>query len=103
MAKKKNVTEPLVYRGLIVGQCNECGEYTVLYSGEKIDHFKCHSCGNTAPLIGPAIPLLSVCECGNKIRAVTNSDEDYFQFNCKCGYPNSVEYSPRKNKYFGMR
>lgn len=103
MAKKKNAPEVFVYRGLIVAHCKLCGNYTSFYTKEEINKFKCRSCGEISQLVAPATPLLSVCECGNRIMGVTNSDEDIFQFNCKCGYPNSVEYSSRKNKYFGMR
>ena len=102
MAKKKEVSEPLSYKGLIIAHCKSCGGYTVFYSNDETNLFKCHSCGEVVSLNTPAIPLISKCECGNRIRAVTNSDEDCFQFNCKCGYPNSVAYSYRKDKYFGM-
>lgn len=102
MAKKKR-PEPTTYTGLIVAECEHCGEVTVFVSEEEAEKFCCRHCRKTAYLDkGKLSPLISTCECGNRIRGVTNSTKKAFQFNCKCGYPNSVEYSKSKNKYFGM-
>lgn len=101
MPSKKPI--PDTYKGLIVAQCNQCGEATVFYSENEVDSFVCKHCHKQVEFDCSPVPLISFCECGNRIRAVTNSTQDTFQFNCKCGYPNSVEYSSRKNKYFGMR
>lgn len=102
MANKS--TPPTTYTGLIIAQCEHCGEITVFFTESEVHNFKCRHCSKYTSLdeVSPT-PLISTCECGNKIRGVTNSVQNYFQFNCRCGYPNSVEYSSSKNKYFGMR
>lgn len=90
------------FSGLIIAHCPSCGEYTVFFSKEVVNRFRCSKCTKPTYFKGEPVQLVSKCECGNKIRAVTNSSEPIFQFNCKCGYPNSVEYSKSKNKYFGI-
>lgn len=91
------------YKGLIIAQCTHCGEVTVFYSEKEVKNFVCRYCHKQVELSSPPVPLISFCECGNRIKAVTNSTQDMFQFNCKCGYPNSVEYNFRNNKYYEMR
>lgn len=97
------MAETREYQGLIIAYCPKCGSYTTFFSKEPAKHFFCRNCKEQIPLNGVPTPLISTCECGNRIRGVTNSEEDKFQFNCRCGYPNSVGYSERKNTYYGMR
>ena len=98
--KKPNIS---AFQGLIIAYCPECGEYTTFFSREVAKKFTCHKCHKTSIFEEEPKPLVSKCECGNYINAVTNSNQKSFEFSCKCGYPNCVEYSDRKHKYFGMR
>lgn len=39
----------------------------------------------------------------DKTKAVTNCDTPILEFNCKCGYPITAEYYPKKHRYLGIR
>lgn len=101
MSEAKNNSFP-TYQGLVIAQCEECGVYTTFYSEKEIHTFKCRKCKTIRPLTGEPALVISNCECGKRIRGVTNSNEFMFQFDCRCGYPNTVEYSKKKHTYYGI-
>ena len=100
MSKKDEVK--IEFKGLMVLKCPDCGKVFTYFSKESVDHCYCKDCKTTFTLENP-VPLVSYCECGNRIRSVTNCKDSLIEFNCKCGYPLVAEYSVRKNKYLGMR
>lgn len=76
---------------------------STVFSETVIDKIHCRKCNTTTALPKEAKVIYSRCECGRKIRAVTNCTEPLFEFNCKCGYPIAVEYNKSKNIYEGVK
>lgn len=102
MAKKPPIA-PDKYTGLILAECETCGEITTFFSEEEVKTFSCRKCRKVQTLVPPASNLIATCECGKRIRGVTNASNAIIHFNCKCGYPIDAEYSDRKNTFYGMR
>lgn len=96
--KKKEV----FFTGLMLLQCPDCGNVYSVYSSDFYKYGHCKHCNTTFPLVD-ARQVIATCECGNKVYGVTNSKDKLLQFNCRCGYPLTAEYSHRKNKYYGLR
>ena len=93
----------LQYRGLILAYCTDCKRITVFGSKDEVKGFVCRSCNNFHKFIKEPVGVSCLCECGQMIRAVTNCEENSFEFNCKCGYPLAVEFNNKKGKYLLMR
>lgn len=96
-------TMDLLFKGLILAYCPDCKKITVFGSKDEAKGFVCNTCHNFKPFLKVATGVSCTCECGQYIKAVTNCEENIFEFNCKCGYPLTVEYNRRKEKYFGLR
>ena len=93
----------LQYKGLILGYCPKCKRVTAFCSKEEIKGFSCRTCHTFIHFTAVAAGVICNCECGQRIKAVTNCEEDHFEFNCKCGYPLDVEYLKNKHRYVLMR
>lgn len=91
------------YSGLVIAKCRRCKSMAVFYAKEPIKGFSCRVCRKFTAFDSEPVPVVSTCECGNRISGVTNSTDHIIEFNCKCGYPNVAEYSNQKHKYFGIR
>lgn len=90
------MSEPI--RGLILAYCPDCKATRVVYSKEGTDSFTCLSCHKKISLYAES-GVLAFCECGNKIKGITNCTDDHFEFNCKCGYPIDLFYNNKKKLY----
>lgn len=91
------------YSGLIVAVCSKCGKASVFFAKEPVKGFACRNCHKYTGFATTPVPIHSVCECGNKISGTTNAQSSLIEFSCKCGYPNTAEYSRQKNRYIGIR
>ena len=92
----------LDFRGLILFYCPTCDKVYPVFSSEPKKKLVCKTCHTPVEL--PEFPagVTCKCECGRFIRAVTNCEKDIFEFNCKCGYPLTVEYHKAKMRYKGV-
>lgn len=91
------------YRGLVLAHCPTCGDVKVFSCKEESEGFVCKTCHTHHRFeSGKARGVFAYCKCGNKIHAVTNCTEDYFEFSCRCGCPVPVEYNKSKMRYTGM-
>ena len=100
--RQKNRIE---YRGLMVIVCDYCHKHIVMFhkDNEPKEKFYCKDCNKVTPLTGTPSRVVFNCECGDYVRAVTNSREDHFTFVHRCGYPNEVFYNPTKHRFYGER
>lgn len=91
----------LQYMGVIIAECEKCGEITTIFSREKTDRVYCNDCGNRINLTTTApVSVRATCKCGKQTRAVTNkSDKKMFEFKCKCGCPVPLEFNSKKNRF----
>lgn len=90
------------YRGLILFYCPNCDSVRTVFSDEEKKSITCRVCNTKTYLQEPATGVTCKCECGRFIKAVTNCEKDIFEFNCKCGYPLTVEYHKAKMRYGGI-
>lgn len=93
----------LDFRGLILLYCPTCDRISSVYSSEPKKKLVCRKCNTTIDLPEYGKGLTCKCECGRFIRAVTNCEKPMFEFECKCGYPNTVEYIKTKYRYGGIK
>ena len=91
------------YSGLVIAKCRRCKSVAVLFAKDPIKGFLCRACRKFTTFNTEPRPVSAICECGNRISGTTNATEDLIEFNCKCGYPNTAEYSKQKKKYLGIR
>lgn len=101
MSKKKG-TINFKFKGFMIIECPECKVTFPLSSKFEVSQCSCKKCGATFELLNKPTPLVAHCECGKRIKAVTNATSKVIEFKCLCGYPLVAEYSQHKNKYFEM-
>lgn len=101
MSKKKEQIN-FKFKGFMVIECPECKVTFPLSSKSEVSQCSCRKCGATFELPDKPIPLVAYCECGKRIKAVTNATSKVIEFKCLCDYPLVAEYNHHKNKYFGM-
>lgn len=93
----------LQFKGLILCKCPTCNKVYPVFSEEVRTKITCKKCNTDIDLPEEATGLFCSCECGRNIRAVTNCTDDIFEFECKCGYPLTVEYHRAKKRYGGIK
>ena len=79
--------------------CPWCGAEDSFHVKKPTTVLTCRMCRRTIDL--PQGTRVTVnCECGFKMKALTNRTDDMFEVPCvNCGNPNSVVYRPDKKRY----
>lgn len=87
------------YKGCLLIHCERCGKVHPFAVKEPITEAYCKECHKRIPLENLK-PLWLNCECGKRIKYMTNHTYSVFDVDCiRCGAPVAVWWNKRKGLY----
>lgn len=96
------------YTGLLLMQCEECGEVRGYNAKTPVLVHRCYNCGHKTPIRTIRKAYLS-CECGYQKRYITNVTDNEVTAKCGsfvgdkigtyCNYPIDLVWNPQKRIY----
>lgn len=100
---KKMIEAQEGYKGFIHIHCERCGQTRGFYTRELITESYCKNCHKKIRL-EDLKPLWMHCECGNRMRYMTNHTHSVFDIKCiDCGNPVAVWWNEKKGLYETIR
>lgn len=91
------------YKGFLLIYCERCGNVHAFAVRERITEAYCKVCHKKISLENLK-PLWLHCECGKRIRYMTNHVFSLFDVECiRCGNPVAVWWNQRKGIYETIR
>lgn len=90
------------YSGFLHIRC-KCGAEKSFFAKVGLGFYKCTECGERTELKDLKRVFLN-CECGGRIRYLTNETSEMFDLNClDCGQPVAMKYNEKKKLYETIR